>query len=177
MSILGKGSIFKLDPVWERCSLGEAVFGARLEAEVTMQRGFTWRRHRWGESGERKRRSLGAGGGLDPRHSQVITLRVRVNSSSAAIAGPEGGEVSGCKWCQEPGAFVSRCLVIRGEVVWTQCAMGDRGRVESCMTGPDQYNIGSERRAIGTAVQGVVEGTAGGRETVDAVVVLAQVLM
>lgn len=45
------------------------------------------------------------------------------------------------------------------------------------MTGPDQFNIESERRAAGTAVQGVVEEAAGGRETVDAVVALAQVLM
>lgn len=76
-----------------------------------------------------------------------MTLKERVNSSCAVVAGPV--------------AFVSRCLVIRGvKLVWTQCAMG---WIESCTTGPDQVNIGSPRKAVGTAEEPV-----GGRETVDA---------
>lgn len=58
-----------------------------------------------------------------------------------------------------------------GELVWTQCAMGDRGCIESCMTGPDQVNIGAARRAAGAAAEG------GGEGTVDAEVALAQMLM
>lgn len=72
---------------------------------------------------------------------------------------------------REPGAFVSRCLVIEGELVWTQCAMRGRGWIESCMTGPDQVNIGATRRAVGAEAEGGVEGR------VDADVALARMLM
>lgn len=72
---------------------------------------------------------------------------------------------------RKPGAFVSRCLVIEGELVWTQCAMRDRGWIESCMTGPDQVNIGAPRRAVGAEAEGGVEGR------VDADVALARMLM
>lgn len=108
--------------------------------------------------------------------SQEMTLRVRVNSRSAAVAGPKCGEVWGCLQCREPGAFVSRCLVIRGgggQLVWTQCAMGGRGWIESCATGPDQVNIGgAPRKAAGTA-----KGPLGGRETMDAEVALVRSLV
>lgn len=59
---------------------------------------------------------------------------------------------------RKPGAFVSRCLVIEGELVWTQCAMRGREWIESCMTGPDQVNIGATRRAVGAEAEGGVEG-------------------
>lgn len=49
--------------------------------------------------------------------------------------------------------------------------MGDRGWIESCMTGPDQANIGAARRAIGAAAEG------GAEETADADVALARMLM
>lgn len=72
---------------------------------------------------------------------------------------------------RKPGAFVSRCLVIEGELVWTQCAMRDQEWIESCMTGPDQVNIGATRRAVGAEAEGGVEGR------VDADIVLARMLM
>lgn len=45
------------------------------------------------ESQEKKKRPVAARAFWDPRQSQEMTLVVRVNTSSAAIAGPEGGEV------------------------------------------------------------------------------------
>lgn len=45
------------------------------------------------EGQEKKRRPLAPRMFWDPRQSQEMTLRVRVNASSAAIAVPGGGEV------------------------------------------------------------------------------------
>lgn len=44
------------------------------------------------ESQEKKKRPSAPRIFWDPRQSQEMTLRVRVNTSSAAIAGPGGGE-------------------------------------------------------------------------------------
>lgn len=79
---------------------------------------------------------------------------------------------------REPGAFVSRRLVLREELVWTQCAMGGRRWIESCMTGswPGKYwsSEGSSRCRSGKGVTGI---TLDGPETIEADVTLVQVLM
>lgn len=90
MSILGRARICR------SCCLLENMAGTAFEASRIAGRNEgpgspdvdTVR-----ESQEKKKRPVAARVFWDPRQSQEMTLRVRVNTSSAAIAGPEGGEV------------------------------------------------------------------------------------
>lgn len=100
-----------------------------------------------------------------------MTLRVRVNTRVLLLLLGLGAARS-----RVVCGLGSRVHLFRGvwysgwELVWTQCAIGDRGWIESCMTGPDQANTGAARRAVG-AEAGGAEGTT------DADVALAWMLV